>query len=168
MILSAKGYPIAQRFQMMHNALRAIIGKGVVRIGTAFDRIDPGVEVVACRGAHWRSLEAVGKLHALCGEALQIRRVGLTSVNAEVSMRQIIRIDEDHVRQRSCCRGLNQCETEGGKSTQKKSAAFHAADFRRAELFFIGTETSYDNGGYIEGALVCAKSIAEKLTKINS
>ena len=36
------------------------------------------------------------------------------------------------------------------------------------KLFFIGTETSYDNGGYIEGALISAKNIVDTLrTKIN-
>lgn len=31
------------------------------------------------------------------------------------------------------------------------------------KLFFIGTETAFDNGGYIEGALISAKSIVKKL-----
>lgn len=32
-----------------------------------------------------------------------------------------------------------------------------------SKLFFIGTETSFNNGGYIEGALVSAKDIVDKL-----
>ncbi len=36
------------------------------------------------------------------------------------------------------------------------------------KLFFIGTETSYDNGGYIEGALISAKTIADKLTLLKT
>lgn len=34
------------------------------------------------------------------------------------------------------------------------------------KLFFIGTETSYDNGGYIEGALISAKNIVDTLVEI--
>jgi len=32
-------------------------------------------------------------------------------------------------------------------------------------LFFIGTETSYDNGGYLEGAVISAKEISKTLLK---
>jgi len=31
------------------------------------------------------------------------------------------------------------------------------------KLYFIGTETAYDNGGYLEGAIISAKEIAKKL-----
>lgn len=31
------------------------------------------------------------------------------------------------------------------------------------KLFFIGTETAYDNGGYLEGAVVSAQEVAKKL-----
>lgn len=31
------------------------------------------------------------------------------------------------------------------------------------KLFFIGTETAYDNGGYLEGAIISAKEVAKKL-----
>jgi len=31
------------------------------------------------------------------------------------------------------------------------------------KLFFIGTETAYDNGGYLEGAIISAKKIAQRL-----
>ena len=31
------------------------------------------------------------------------------------------------------------------------------------KMFFIGTETAYDNGGYLEGALISAQQIAHKL-----
>jgi len=33
-------------------------------------------------------------------------------------------------------------------------------------MFFIGTETAYDNGGYLEGALISAKHAAERLRSI--
>ena len=33
-------------------------------------------------------------------------------------------------------------------------------------LFFAGTETSYDNGGYLEGAIISAKTIAQKLRSV--
>ena len=38
----------------------------------------------------------------------------------------------------------------------------------KEKLFFIGTETSYDNGGYIEGALISAKTTADKLTLLKT
>lgn len=34
------------------------------------------------------------------------------------------------------------------------------------KLFFIGTETAYDNGGYLEGAVVSAQEIAHRLRSI--
>jgi len=32
------------------------------------------------------------------------------------------------------------------------------------KMFFLGTETAYDNGGYLEGAIISAKNIATILT----
>lgn len=33
------------------------------------------------------------------------------------------------------------------------------------QMFFIGTETAYDNGGYLEGAIISAKKIADRLMR---
>jgi len=34
------------------------------------------------------------------------------------------------------------------------------------KLFFIGTETAYDNGGYLEGAIISSKTITQRLRSI--
>ena len=39
----------------------------------------------------------------------------------------------------------------------------HSLTHFSSKLFFIGTESSYDNGGYLEGAVISAKQLAEKL-----
>ena len=41
----------------------------------------------------------------------------------------------------------------------------HTCSHFKNKLYFIGTESSFDNGGYLEGAVVSAKSVIEKLKK---
>ncbi len=81
----------------MDDALRAVFGKGVIGIGAALDGVEPGVDVVPGRRAHRRRLETVRETHPLGGEFVDVRRMGLPAVAADIAESAVIGDYENEV-----------------------------------------------------------------------
>ncbi len=98
MPLPAERDAVAQRLQVMHNALGPFPGKRMVRVGAALDRIQTGVDVVSRRRAHRCRLKTVGEQHAFRGELVDVRRVCLAAIASDIAKRTVIRHDEEKIR----------------------------------------------------------------------
>ena len=93
--------PVAERLEIMDHAFHVILDEGVIRIGSAFDRIESGVDVVPRGRAHRCGLEAAGHANPLPGELVDVRRAGLAAITSDVAKGEIVRDDEHQIRFRS-------------------------------------------------------------------
>ena len=74
----------------MDDALSIIEDEGVIRVGTGFEGRLTGIDIVASGGASGSGLEAVCETHAFLGESVDIRRVSLATVAADVEVTQVV------------------------------------------------------------------------------
>ena len=81
----------------MCDALRPVIGKRVIRIRAGLYRIKSGVKIVTRRRTHWRCLKTSAELHPRFGQGIDVRRVRLSAVTADVAKRAIIGNDKHQV-----------------------------------------------------------------------
>lgn len=72
MAFPRKRNPVAQLIQMMHNTLRPVIHRAVVRKGPAANRIEASVKLLATGGAHRRRGKGVAEKHSLLCKLIDV------------------------------------------------------------------------------------------------
>ncbi len=88
---------VAEGLEILHDALGAVFDVSVIRVGSAGDWIESGVDVVAGGGAHRRGLEAAGEAHSFASELVDVGGVGLSAVAPEIPKGAVVGDDEDDV-----------------------------------------------------------------------
>ena len=81
----------------MDNTLGPRVGKGVIGIGPSLERRLPCVDIVAGGRTGGGRLEAVVEAHALRGEAIHMRSVGLAPIAAYIEIAEIVGQNENEV-----------------------------------------------------------------------
>ena len=94
---AAHGDTVTERLQVVDDALGARIGESVVWVGPSLERRLTGVEVVARGRAGRSSLKTIIEEHALCGEPVHMRGVGLSAIAAYVEVTEIVGQNENEV-----------------------------------------------------------------------
>ncbi len=102
----------------MDNALRSILGEGMVWIRAGINRIEPRVNIVPRGRAHRRRLKATLELHALGRQVVDIGSVSLPAITAEIAMRHVIGDNEDEI-------GLRLGERTQSDEQKGKQYGFH-------------------------------------------
>ena len=97
MCFAAHGDTVAERLQIVDDALGARVGESVIRISAGLEGGLTGVDIVTGGRAGGGRLEAVVETHALCGEAIHVRGVGLPSVAADIEIAEIVGEDKNEV-----------------------------------------------------------------------
>ncbi len=144
---SAECHAIAQGFEVLHDAVGAGFGEGVIRIGSAFDRIETGVDVVPCGRTHGCRLEAVCEPHVLSGQSVDVWCAGLATIASEVAMCAIIGDDEHEVGVfrggpgRHAARQDQVQNGDGGESHHRRVSLSVCSGLSRPMLF--GFDVSY-------------------------
>jgi hypothetical protein len=69
----------------------------MIWMGTRSDRVEASVEAVTGRRAHGGGLKAAFKKHAFPSQLLEMRRLGLPSINFKVRKSAIIGDDEQEI-----------------------------------------------------------------------
>ena len=98
MFLSTQRNAIAVRLQVVDDALCAVLGKRVIRICPALNRVKSRVDVMPSRRAHRRRLKALSKPHAFFRQLINVRSQRLPAVTADVTMRAVVSDDEQKIR----------------------------------------------------------------------
>ena len=112
MALARNRDPVPQFFQVVDNALHTVVGHGVVGPSSTSNRIKPRVNIVPGWRTHGGSLKATFEAHSFARQLIDIGRVGLTSIAADIPKGQIIGHHKDQIGVARQKRGVQQEEQQ--------------------------------------------------------